>query len=99
MVFQFVSYPAVISGSGGSTLGTPTQAFGGAGGTIVGAINNVNVAYTLPTAPTSVGALEVYLDGLFQRQGAGQDYTIAGSVITFAIAPNFGQFVDAFYFQ
>lgn len=96
MVYQFVSYPAVISGGGGST-GTPTQAFAGGGGTIVGAINGVNTVYVLPSAPTSNASVEVYLDGLFQRQGV--DYTIVGTTITFTAAPLPGQFVDVFYFQ
>ena len=98
MVYQFVSYPAIISGGGGGgAVGTPTQAFGGAGGTIVGAINGANTVFILPTAPTSNAAVEVFLDGLFQRQGV--DYTIAGSTITFTAAPLPGQFVDVFYFQ
>lgn len=94
MAFHFISYPAVFS-SGGGSAGVPTQVFAGAGGTIVGAINGVNTAFTLPSAPTSAGSVEVFLDGLFQRQGI--DYTIAGTLITFAVAPNFGQLLDVFY--
>lgn len=93
----YASYP-VGSGSagGGGSMGTPTQVYDSArGGTIVGAINNANTVYTLPSAPTSAASVEVYLDGLFQTQGV--DYTLLGAVITFAIAPNFGQFLDVFY--
>lgn len=94
--FQFVSYPAVLSGGGGGGGSvTPVQEFAGAGGTIVGAVNNVNTVFTLSNLPSSSASVEVYLDGLFQRQTI--DYTIVGAVITFAVAPTFGQFVDVYY--
>lgn len=95
MAFHYIVYPGALSGGGGGSSGVPTQVFAGAGGTIVGAINGVNTAFTLPSVPTSAGSVEVFLDGLFQRQGI--DYTIAGANITFAVAPNFGQFLDVFY--
>jgi hypothetical protein len=92
----YASYPVGGGGSGGGGgVGTPTQAFAGAGGTIVGPVNGVNTVFTLPTPPTSAASVEVFLDGLFQRQGV--DYTVVGSVITFTAAPLPGQFVDVFY--
>lgn len=96
MAFHFISYPAVFSGSGGGGGGgVATQVFAGVGGTIVGAINGVNTVFVLPSAPTSAGSVEVFLDGLFQRQGV--DYTILGATITFIAAPAIGQFLDVFY--
>lgn len=96
MATHYFVYPGILSGGGGGgSVGTPFQEFAGAGGTIAGAINNVNTVFTLSHVPTSAATVEVFLDGLFQRQTI--DYTVAGAVITFTVAPNFGQFVDVFY--
>lgn len=54
-----------------------------------GAINGANAAYTLASAPTA-GTVEVYQNGLRLLVGAGNDYTISGSTITFVTAPATG---------
>jgi hypothetical protein len=46
-----------------------------------GALNSSNTTYTLANTPYS-GTEEVYLNGLLQNAGAGNDYTISGAVIT-----------------
>jgi hypothetical protein len=51
-----------------------------------GAINGVNTTFTLVRAPT-VGSEEVYLNGVPQESGAGNDYTISGATITYLTAP------------
>lgn len=53
-----------------------------------GSIDGVNVAFTLATAPDPQDCLEMYLNGLFQSFGV--DYTLAGTAITFASAPQTG---------
>jgi len=103
MIYQFVSYPAVVSGSGGgNTLGTPTQVYDATrGGTIVGVINNTNAVFTLAVAPnvtSGAAGVKVYRDGIFQTQGVGKDYTIVGSTITLDSIMNFGQTIDVDYF-
>jgi len=55
-----------------------------------GAINGSNTAYTLANTPTS-GSEHVYLNGLLQESGAGNDYTISGTSITMAVAPLTGE--------
>jgi hypothetical protein len=71
---------------------------GGGGGTPFqeipsGAINNVNVNFTLANTPASNAALALFLDGLSLEQGV--DYTILGTAITMTVAPMFGQHLYA----
>ena len=51
-----------------------------------GSINGSNVTFTLANTPL-VGTECIYYNGLLQNVGAGNDYTISGSTITFVIAP------------
>ena len=51
-----------------------------------GTIDGVNAAFTLAATPES-GKEEVYLNGILQNEGAGNDYTISGATITFADPP------------
>jgi hypothetical protein len=82
-----------IFGSGGGG--------GGGGGNApyqeipAGAINGVNVTFTVSVAPADSQAFELFLDGLILVQGT--DYNIVGSTITMAVAPNFGQLLYAVY--
>ena len=78
-------------------MGIPTQEYGGPGGTIGGAIDGANTVFVLSNVPVNSMGVEVFLDGKFMRQGAGNDYTIAGNTITFAVAPMPGQTIDVFY--
>ncbi len=74
---------------------------GGSGNTLVteetpaGLINDVNTVFTLAHAPVA-GTLKVYLGGQRQQSGGG-DYTLAGSTITFNIAPMTGSILIADY--
>lgn len=49
--------------------------------------DKVTVAFTLSTTPV-VASLGVYLNGLLQQEGAGKDYTLTGTTVTFADAPH-----------
>lgn len=40
------------------------------------------LADTLAATPASNASVQVYLNGVFQKQGAGEDYTISGTTIT-----------------
>jgi hypothetical protein len=51
-----------------------------------GTINHVNKIFTLAATPV-LGTEQVFLNGILQDQGAGEDYTISGATITFADAP------------
>ncbi len=45
-----------------------------------------NVTFTLSNTPV-VNSVQVFLMGLLQEEGSGKDYTLSGTTITFAIAP------------
>jgi hypothetical protein len=51
-----------------------------------GSINGANATFTLANTPTA-GSEHVYLNGLLQESGAGNDYTISGATITMLTAP------------
>jgi hypothetical protein len=80
---------------------------GGAGGgvgssfadaeTPVGAVNGANTAFSLASAPSPAGSLELYRNGLLMRQGA--DYQISGNAVTFFLAsvPQSGDLLVASY--
>lgn len=60
-----------------------------------GDIDGSNDEYTLLHTPVE-GTVTVFLNGLLQDPG--DDYTIAGSVITFAAPPETGDVVLACYY-
>jgi hypothetical protein len=51
-----------------------------------GTINGSNTTFTLANTPTS-GTVKLYLNGVRQKSGAGNDYTISTNTITMATAP------------
>jgi Avian adenovirus fibre, N-terminal len=51
-----------------------------------GSINGSNTTFTLANTPIS-GSEHVYLNGILQEPGAGNDYTISGATITYLSAP------------
>lgn len=51
-----------------------------------GTKNGSNVIFTLAHTPVS-GSEHLYLNGVLQEPGAGNDYTISGATITMAVAP------------
>lgn len=51
-----------------------------------GAVNGVNTTFTLANTPIA-GTEQVYLNGILQEPGAGNDYTISGLTITYLAAP------------
>ena len=61
-----------------------------------GSINGSNAAFVLANTPVS-GSEHVYLNGVLQESGAGNDYTIATATITFAVAPLTGEKIRVSY--
>jgi hypothetical protein len=61
-----------------------------------GAINGSNTSFTLANTPTS-GTEHVYLNGLLQESGSGNDYTISANTITFIFAPLTGEKIRVSY--
>ncbi len=60
-----------------------------------GTVNGSNVTFTLANTPAAF--IHVYLDGLLQDVGGGNDYTISGATITFVSAPLTGSKVRVSY--
>jgi phage-related tail fiber protein len=61
-----------------------------------GSINSSNTTFTLANTPIA-GSVKVYLNGLRQRVGAGNDFTISGSTITYLTAPATGDWLVVDY--
>lgn len=61
-----------------------------------GAINGANVTYVLANTPIA-GSEHIYLNGILQESGAGNDYTISGATITYLTAPLTGDKLRASY--
>lgn len=86
---------------GGTSYATFTGTGGGGGASTVfqeaptGAVNSINVTYTLPHTPTANANVSLYLDGIIQYQGI--DYTISGATITMTAAPVTNQTLWAVY--
>jgi hypothetical protein len=63
-----------------------------------GSINGSNVTFTLANTPTS-GTLKLFLNGVRQKSGAGNDYTISTNTITMTTAPVSGDVLIADYMK
>ena len=61
-----------------------------------GDINGSNVTYTLANTPAS-GTVMLFLNGLLQEEGAGNDYTISSDTITMVTAPLVGDIILSTY--
>lgn len=61
-----------------------------------GSINGSNTAFTLANTPVA-GSEHLYLNGVLQESGAGNDYTISGASVTMLTAPNTGEKLRASY--
>ena len=63
-----------------------------------GSINGSNTAFTLANTPTA-GTVKLYLNGVRQKSGAGNDYTISTNTITMTTAPISGDVLLADYMK
>lgn len=50
-----------------------------------GTVNGSNVSFTLSQAPAETDFVEIYVNGLFQRNGV--DFTVSGTTVTMTTAP------------
>lgn len=90
-----------VSGTTALTFPTTGKVFT-SGDTVVretpsGSINGSNVTFTLAQTPIA-GFESIYLNGLLQEPGAGNDYTISGGTITYLTAPATGDKLRASYY-
>lgn len=58
--------------------------------------DGIEVAFTLSNTPVA-NSVQVFLNGLLQEAGSGKDYTLAGTTVTFAIAPVAGDILIIHY--
>ena len=63
-----------------------------------GAVNGVNTSFVLANTP-KVGTVDVFVNGILQDVGAGNDYTIAGSTITMLYTLTSGDKLRVSYFK
>lgn len=63
--------------------------------TPVGLIDGVNKVFVLPSTPTA--GLHLYVNGILQNPGIGNDYTASLATITFSIAPSTASTILASY--
>ena len=63
--------------------------------TPAGSVNGSNTVFTLANPPDA--GLMLFRSGVCLRPGAGHDYTLSGSTITFATAPETGENILATY--
>ncbi len=95
----------VFNGTGGnlladsginiSSINTTTQV---TNETPAGAVNGINTTFTLANTP-KLGTEQIFQNGVLQDPGAGNDYTIAGAVITMLSAPGNGGKIRATYLK
>ena len=65
--------------------------------TPTGSIDGSNKDFTLANTPAT-NSLQIFLNGAYQTPG-GEDYTLAGTTITFVNAPLTGGILRAFYYH
>lgn len=66
--------------------------------TPTGLVNGTNTSFALANTPAS-GTESVFLNGILQEPGSGNDYTISGSTITYLTAPVVGDRVRVSYIK
>jgi hypothetical protein len=64
--------------------------------TPTGLTNGTNTSFVLANTPVA-GSESVFLNGILQEPGAGNDYTISGSAITYLSAPVSGDKIRVSY--
>lgn len=52
-----------------------------------GALNGINVDFNLSDAPNPTKSLQLFKNGILQKQGVGFDYVLSSDTITYATAP------------
>ena len=67
-------------------------------GAPTGSINGSNVTFTLSPTPSASANVNCFENGLQQRQGAGNDYTISGATITYLTAPPTGTTLNCLWY-
>jgi hypothetical protein len=64
---------------------------------VTGTVNSVNKVFTLGITPVANQFVLMFLNGLVQNPGGGNDYTLSGNTVTFTVAPITSSIVLALY--
>lgn len=95
----------VTNGAGSISLAVSTTTFLAKADYVVretptGTVNGTNATFTLANTPVS-GSEHVFVNGILQNVGAGNDYTISGATITFLTGaiPQTGDIVRVSYIK
>lgn len=64
-----------------------------------GAVNGVNAVFTLSRTPIIPATLAIYKNGIKQRPGSGNDFTLSGATVTFEAGaiPSGADLIEAAY--
>lgn len=65
---------------------------------VAGSVNGVNTVFTVAGTPVS-GQIMLFVNGVLQKSGAGNDFTISGTNITMLYAPLTGSVLTATYIK
>ncbi len=84
-----IVFPAAAPGGGGGGTAAPIAW----NEVPSGAVDSSNPTFTLAQGPDPVGAMMLFKNGILQRVGSGNDFTISGTTITF-LAGNIPQTDD-----
>jgi len=60
--------------------------------------NGATTVFTLANTPVT-SSVQVFLNGLLQQEGAGNDYTLSGTSVTFTLAPETNDILIIHYIQ
>lgn len=63
----------------------------------VGVVNGINNIFTLSSVPSPISSLMFFVNGVLQKQGPTNDYTLVGNTITMNYVPNAGSNLAATY--
>ena len=62
-----------------------------------GTLDGANTSFTLSSPPYTSSTVMIFVNGVLQKSGDGNDYTISGKTITTITAPPSGSVIWAFY--
>lgn len=75
----------------------PTQTLEITGADLSGTNGTANRTYTFPYADVSATGMQIFVNGIYQHQGVGYDYTVSGTIITFLNAIFNAQIISGRY--
>ena len=64
---------------------------------VSGTVNGVNTGFTVAAAPIANNKISLYVNGVLQKYGGANDFTISGTNITMTYAPLTGSILTATY--